>query len=276
MPRARAVDTAIITVTTTTTATITATMPTMARRNPATASSLFGRADPAPAMTEDAALYRLMTWLTPSFPVGAFSYSHGLEWSIEAGVVRDRATLAAWIADLVTSGGGRSDAILLAEAWRASQELDLTRLAAANALALALAPSAERHLETAMQGRAFATAIADAWPCHPILRLRGHETDAIAYPVAAGAAAAGHDLPLPSVLHAYLHAFVANLVSAGVRLVPLGQTDGQRALAALEPTVAATAAAAAGSSLDDLGGAAFSADIASMRHETQYTRLFRS
>jgi urease accessory protein len=227
-------------------------------------------------MTADAALYRLMTWLTPSFPVGAFSYSHGLEWAVEAGAVRDRATLVAWIEDLVTGGSGRNDAILLAEAWAASQESDRTRLVAANALALALAASSERRLETAMQGRAFAAAIADAWPCQPILRLRAHETDAIAYPVAVGAAAAGHDLPLPSVLQAYLHAFVANLVSGGVRLIPLGQTDGQRALAALEPTVAATAARAVGASLDDLGGAAFSADIASMRHETQYTRLFRS
>ena len=77
-------------------------------------------------------------------------------------------------------------------------------------------------------------------------------------------------------LNAYLHAVTANLISAGVRLIPLGQTEGQRVLAALEPVAAATAQRALATSLDDVGGAAFRADIASMQHETQYTRLFRT
>jgi urease accessory protein len=227
-------------------------------------------------MTTEAVLYRLLSWLTPSFPVGAFSYSHGLEWAVEAGAVRDRITLVGWIEDLVGGGSGRNDAILLAESWHAARAADWQRLAEANALALALAPSAERHLETAMQGRAFAAAIAESWTCRPIDRLVAAAGATIAYPVAVGAAAAGHDLPLDGVLPAYLHAFVANLVSAGVRLIPLGQTDGQRAIVALETSVAAAAAEALDATPADLGGAAFAADIASMRHETQYTRLFRS
>jgi urease accessory protein len=97
-----------------------------------------------------------------------------------------------------------------------------------------------------------------------------------AYPVAVGAAAAGHRVALRPALLAFLHALAANLISAGVRLIPLGQTDGQRVLAALEPVIAATAARALSIPLDNIGGAAFRADLASLRHETQYTRLFRS
>ena len=156
------------------------------------------------------------------------------------------------------------------------QESEWDRLDAVNALALALSPSRERHLETAMQGRSFAAAIGDSWPCAAVVALRQRTGTDIAYPVAVGAAAAGHGIPLDAVVAAYLHGFVANLVSAGVRLVPLGQTDGQRALVALETAVAAAARQALLSDLDDLGGAMFRADIGSMKHETQYTRLFRS
>jgi urease accessory protein len=227
-------------------------------------------------LTTDRTLYRLMTWLTPAFPVGAFAFSHGLEWAMEAVVVRDRSTLMAWIEDLLSAGGGRNDAIVLAESWRAAHAGDAARLAVINALALALAPSAERHLETAAQGRAFAAAIAESWPCAAVVALRVQAGADIAYPVAVGTAAAGHGLPLASALQAYLHAFAANQVSAGVRLIPLGQTDAQRVLAALEPVVARMTQIAGGATLEDLGGSAFMADIASLRHETQHTRLFRS
>ncbi|MCH2396064.1 urease accessory protein UreF [Oceanibaculum sp.] len=224
----------------------------------------------------EATLYRLMTWLTPSFPVGAFSYSHGLEWAVEVGDIGDLDSLTGWLRDLLEWGSGRNDAILLAEAWRASVASAWDRLDAVNGLALALLPSRERHLETAMQGRSFAVAIAAAWPCAAVGELQRRAGTDIAYPVAVGTAAAGHGIPLDAILAAYLHGFVANLVSAGVRLVPLGQTDGQRALVALEAAVAGTARQALASDLDDLGGAMFRADIGSMKHETQYTRLFRS
>lgn len=223
-----------------------------------------------------ATLYRLMTWLTPSFPVGAFSYSHGLEWAVEVGDIGDLDSLTSWLRDLLEWGSGRNDAILLAEAWRAASAGAWDRLDAVNGLALALSPSRERHLETAMQGRSFAAAIAAAWPCAAVGEVQRRAGTDIAYPVAVGAAAAGHGIPLDAILAAYLHGFVANLVSAGVRLVPLGQTDGQRALVALEAAVAGAARQALTGDLDDLGGAMFRADIGSMKHETQYTRLFRS
>ncbi len=227
-------------------------------------------------MSGEAALYRLMTWLTPCFPVGAFSYSHGLEWAIDRGTIRTTAQLGDWIGTLLRHGSGRNDAILCAAAWRAVSAADWPALRDLAELALALAPTAERHLETRQQGRAFASAIAAGWPCAAMTRLIALTEEEIAYPIAVGTAAAGHGLALPETLGGYLHAFASTLVSVGLRLIPLGQTDGQRLLAALEPAVATTAAEAAQCDVEDLGSAALLADIASMNHETQYSRLFRS
>ena len=222
------------------------------------------------------ALYRLMAWLSPSFPVGAFSYSSGLEWAVEAGDIKDAASLQRWLTVIIGEGGVFCDAALFAHAHRAVTGNDAAQLRRAAELAAALAPSKERHLETTSQGRAFVEAVRAAWPCAALDRLPAASDGAIAYPIAVAVTAAGHGVPLAPALHAYLHAAAANLISAGVRLIPLGQTDGQRVLAALEPVIAAAAARAVATALDDIGGAAFRADLAAMRHETQYTRLFRS
>jgi urease accessory protein len=222
------------------------------------------------------ALYRLMAWLSPAFPVGAFSYSSGIEWAVEAGDIEDAATLRQWLAVVVAEGGVSCDAAIFANAHRATQAGDDAALRAVAAFAVALCPSKERHLDTTSQGRAFVEAAGAAWPCAALDRLATVWDGAIAYPVAVAVTAAGHRVPLAPALQAYLHAAAANLISAGVRLIPLGQTDGQRVLAALEPVVAAAAERATATPLDDIGGAAFRADLASTRHETQYTRLFRS
>jgi urease accessory protein len=220
-----------------------------------------------------AALYRLQAWLSPGYPVGAFSFSSGLEWAIEAGDIADAPSLQRWIAVILSGGGGFCDAVFFVHAHHAIEQDDDKALAAVAELALAFAPSKERHLETTAQGGAFLTATRAAWPCAALNRLG---TGACTYPVAVGAASAGHGISLAPALAAYLHALAANLISAGVRLIPLGQTDGQRVLAALEPIVAATAERALVTPLDEVGSAAFRADLASLRHETQYTRLFRS
>ena len=225
---------------------------------------------------EAAALYRLMVWLSPAYPVGAFSYSSGIEWAVEAGDIRDADTLRAWLAVMLADGGGFCDAVLFAHAHRAATTGDDKALRAVAELAAALTPSKERHLETTAQGNAFVEATRAAWPCAALDRLKAVWDGPVAYPVAVAVAAAGHDIALAPALAAYLQAVAANWVSAGVRLIPLGQTQGQRVLAALEPVVAATAARALQAKLDDIGSAAFRADIASARHETQYTRLFRS
>jgi urease accessory protein len=223
-----------------------------------------------------AALYRLQAWLSPAYPVGAFSFSSGLEWAVEAGDVKDATTLQRWLATILADGGGFCDAVFFVHAHRAVAHLDDNALAAVTELAVAFAPSKERHLETTAQGSAFLAATRAAWPCAALDRLPGVPAGPCAYPVAVGVAAAGHDIPLAPALATYLHALAANLISAGARLIPLGQTDGQRVLAALEPVIAATAARALATPLEEIGSAAFRADLASLRHETQYTRLFRS
>jgi urease accessory protein len=166
--------------------------------------------------------------------------------------------------------------VLFTNAHRAAASGNDVLLRETAELAAALSPSKERHLETTSQGRAFIEAARAAWPCAALDRLASVWDGAVAYPVAVGVTAAGHGIALDAALGAYLHAVTANLISAGVRLIPLGQTDGQRLLAALEPVVAATTARSLTTLLDQVGGAAFRADLASMHHETQYTRLFRS
>jgi urease accessory protein len=221
-------------------------------------------------------LYRLMAWLSPSFPVGAFSYSSGLEWAVEAGDITDAATLQRWLGVVIRDGGVFCDAVLFAHAHRAIADRNDDLLHEAAALAVALCPSRERHLETTSQGRAFVEAAHAAWDCAALDRLAAVWDGAVAYPLAVAVTAAGHGVPRAPALHAFLNAAAANLISAGVRLVPLGQTDGQRVLAALEPAIADTASRATATALEDIGSAALRADIAAMRHETQYTRLFRS
>jgi len=221
-------------------------------------------------------LYRLMAWLSPAFPVGAFSYSSGIEWAVEAGDIKDACTLQDWLAVMLAEGGGFCDAVLFAHAARAAANIDGESLRDVAELAAAFAPSKERHLETTAQGNAFVEAVRAAWPCSAIDRLGKVWTGPVAYPVAVAVAAAGHGIAVEPALAAYLQAVAANWVSAGVRLIPLGQTDGQRVLAALEAVVGAAARRALAASLDDLGSSAFRADLAGARHETQYTRLFRS
>jgi urease accessory protein len=226
--------------------------------------------------SEAAALYRLMTWLSPSFPVGAFSYSSGIEWAVESGDIADAASLSDWLAAMLAEGSGFCDGVFLAQAHRAASSREDQVLRDVAELAAASVPSRERYLETSAQGRAFLEAARAAWNGDRLEQTFALCGDVIVYPVAVGLVSAAHCIPLPPTMHAFLHALTSNWISAGARLVPLGQTDSQRVLALLEPVVAATAGRAMDASLDDLGSATFRADLASMRHETQYTRLFRS
>jgi urease accessory protein len=218
----------------------------------------------------------LLLWLSPAFPIGSFAYSHGLEWAVEAGDIADAASLSAWLGDLLHFGAPRADAILFACAFRAAHSSNWTAVHEINALAVALAGSSERRLETSAQGGAFLSAMRAAWTCPALEHLPAAGGDSIAYPIAVGVAAAGHRLDLGLSLQAFVLSLFANFVSAAVRLGAIGQTDGQKTLAGILPDVRRLAEEAASAGLDDLGGCAFRSDIAAMRHETQYSRLFRS
>jgi urease accessory protein len=237
-------------------------------RGPADGSALLG--------ADAAALYRLMTWLSPAFPVGSFSYSSGIEWAVEAGDISDAATLRGWLAAMLTDGSGFCDGVFLAHAYGAVQASDYSTLRDVAELAAAFVPSRERQLEASTQGRAFIETARAAWTSPELEQALAPCEGALVYSIAVGVVASAHGIALQPTLHAFLHAVVSNWISAGSRLIPLGQTDSQRLLAALEPVVAATAERAMCATLDDLGSATFRADLASLRHETQYTRLFRS
>ena len=216
------------------------------------------------AMTENSSLLTMLQWLSPAFPIGAFAYSHGLEWAIEAGHVKDALSLQLWFEDLITLGSGRSDAILVALAYQAEDRAALKNL---NDLALALSPSAERRSETVLQGDAFGQTVKDVWNL---------DAQGLSYPVAVGYSARCEGLQRKEITAAYLQAFVANLISAAVRLVPLGQTQGQRVLHVLMPDIQKVALEALSATEDDLTSAAFLSDIASMCHETLKTRIFKT
>lgn len=224
---------------------------------------------------EPAALHKLLAWTSPGYPIGAFSYSHGLEQAVEDGAVTNAAQLVAYVCASLERGCAFIDAVMFTHAWRAA-----SNPAALDALAdeaAAWRASSELALESRQQGAAFLSATRKAWP-HPGLDAFAATRAGrpIPHAVAAGLACALHDIPLAVALEAFLHGFAANLVSAGVRLIPLGQTDGQIALARLAPVVSATSGRALVAGLDDLGSSAAMLDLFSMRHETQYTRLFRS
>jgi urease accessory protein len=228
------------------------------------------------AEAEHSAALPLLIWLSPTFPVGAFAYSHGLEWAVEAGDIVDAPSLQDWLVDLLAFGAPRSDAILFAAAFRAAEAAYWPELMQINALAVALTASAERRLEATAQGAAFVAAARAAWDCEPLRRFDQAADGRIAYSAAVAAAASGHALPLDVSLEAFILAQAANLVSAALRLGPIGQTDGQKILAALPPHIRGLAREARSANLADLGGCAFRSDIAAMRHESQYSRLFRS
>jgi urease accessory protein len=226
-------------------------------------------------MTIDAALFRLLVWSSPSYPTGAFSYSHGLEWAVENGSVRNAVGLVEYVSAVLERGGGWVDAVLFVHAWRvAGNAAALDEIAE---LAAAFRASSETALESRQQGAAFLATTRQAWP-HPLLEdfSSAQRDRPVAHAVAMAVACAAHQVPLERALLAYLHAFAANLVSAGLRIVPLGQTDGQISMARLAPVVAGVCERALRTSLDDLGTCAPGLELCSLAHETQYTRLFRS
>lgn len=214
-------------------------------------------------------LMRLLTWMSPAFPIGAFSYSGGLEAAVHDKRVSDAASLKGWISQLIERGSLWNDAVLLNEASKlADNQAALIEL---SELGLAMAGSAVRYREMLLLGQAFCNA-ASAWPV-PVLALLPKD---VPYAVAVGAIGAGNGLATKSVLIAYLHSGASQLVSAGIRLGVCGQVQGVSILAALEEVIEGISAQALTSTLDDLGTATIGAEISSLRHEKLHSRLFRS
>jgi urease accessory protein len=218
---------------------------------------------------------RLQSWLSPSFPNGAYSYSHGLEWAAEAGYIHDRSSLVDWLEADLCHGSGRNEAIFFGEAYRCVIEGDRAGLTRVAELSAAFRGTSEFALESSQQAAACLTTLHQVWP-HRILDLLLEMSCQPVLAVVLGARSAGERIPLGTALPAFLHSYVANLVIAGVRLIPLGQTDGQLAISALEDAILSTGLQGSRATLDNLGSAGFMVEFASIAHETQYTRLFRS
>jgi urease accessory protein len=225
------------------------------------------------------ALLRLQSWLSPAFPTGAYSYSHGLEWAVEAGHVHDRQSLVDWLEADLRYGSGRNEAIFFVEAWRCAINDNQTTLVEIAELAAAFRGTSEFALESSQQAMACLRTLREVWPDLVLDRVSAafcerHVQPALA--VVLGVRLAGQGIPASLALPAFVQSYIANLVTVGVRLIPLGQTQGQLAIAELEEAVVAASAEGGVATIHDLGSAAFMVDLASMAHETQYTRLFRS
>jgi urease accessory protein len=225
------------------------------------------------------ALLRQQSWLSPAFPTGSYSYSHGIEWAVESGHIHDRKSLVDWLEADLCYGSGRNEAIFFIEAWRCAKENKCDDLLKIAELAAAFRGTSEFALETSQQAASCLATLRRVWPDSFIETLSDLLSELGISPVLSivlGVRAARQDIPATLSLPAFLQSYLANLITAGVRLVPLGQTDGQLAIAELEPAVLRVAGQAGCATIHDLGSAGFIVDLASASHETQYTRLFRS
>jgi urease accessory protein len=224
-------------------------------------------------------LLRQQSWFSPAFPTGSYSYSHGIEWAVEAGQIHDRTSLVDWLDADLRYGSGRNEAIFFIEAWRSATDDDCDKLLEIAELAAVFRGTSEFALESSQQGAACLTTLRCVWPDPLIESLSALLSELRIAPVLSvvlGVRAAKQAIATTLALPAFLQSYLANLVTAGVRLIPLGQTDGQLAIAGLEEAVLTASAQAEQTTMQDLGSAAFMVDLASASHETQYTRLFRS
>jgi urease accessory protein len=212
-------------------------------------------------MHTDLKFMTVMQWMSPAFPIGAFAYSHGLEWAIDKDHVSNGEKLQKWITDLLEYGSLRTDAIFISLILRGH---DVRKM---NELSMALCPAGERLLETKLQGSAFAKVIEDVWQ---------QDIGELSLPIAVALAAKNQSIEQDLILPAYLHAFCSNLISAAIRLIPIGQTEGQRIMLELYPTISDLVKTASESEIDDLNSACFFSDVSAMEHEYLQPRIFKT
>lgn len=222
-------------------------------------------------------LVRLLHLASPALPVGAFSYSQGLEWAVESGAVTSEAAAQAWIRDALHFALARCEApalIGLLRAWKAGDVAEVARL---NAEFIATRETAELRAETLQMGYSLARLLRDLPDTPEHTKAALLNLSEIAFPTPWAAAAAHWQIEEADAANAYLWAWLENQVMAAVKLVPLGQTAGQRMLVALAedlPALAQEAVRRADS--EDWENFTPGMTLASCQHETQYTRLFRS
>jgi urease accessory protein len=221
-------------------------------------------------------LARLLQLASPALPVGAFSYSQGLEWAIEEGTVRDEATALAWIGDLLEHNLGRFEAPLLARLMAAWQGNDLAMVRQLNELLLASRESAELRAETLQMGYSLVRLLREFGDFPADILSALDAMGDVGFPTAWSAAAAAWNIPAEEALTAYLWAWAENQAMGALKAVPLGQSAGQRILLALGARVPGIAQRALTLDAEAWSNLAPGFAIASCRHETQYSRLFRS
>ena len=223
------------------------------------------------------ALLRLMQLVSPALPVGAYTYSQGLEWAVESGRIRDEASAGAWIGDLMRHGIGRFEAPLVAllmRHWANGNGAEITRL---NADFLASRESAELRAETVQMGFSLNRLLADLRdPTLDRLRSGLAEFPEIAFPTVWAGLAAAWSIDPQTAVCGYLWAWAENQVMAALKAVPLGQASGQRLLAELGQAVPAIAETALTLNECDWSNLTPAFSLCCTRHENQYSRLFRS
>ena len=202
----------------------------------------------------------LQTWFSPAFPTGAFSYSHGMESAIQDNLIDDAGSLRSWIISLLSYGSGRNDGLFLKAAYEGVDE--------ANALCLASCGSKERLRETTELGQSFSRVVRANYD----VKL----PDRTAYPVAVGMTAKQIDLDLALTLQSYLQAFASNLISVGIRTIPIGQQAGQDCMIGLYPIIENMTKKIKSESLNELGSATFVSDLMAIKHENSVPRIYRT
>lgn len=201
----------------------------------------------------------LFSWFSPNFPIGSFNFSHGLEAAVEMKFINDSFTLENWISNLITDGSGKTDVILLSNAYRGKN---------VNELALALCPSKERWIESIKLGKSFSKNIRENWSYNI--------EDDLAFPVALGKAGSFFSIPLDQLLTIFLQSFVSNLITFGMKHIPLGQSAGQKILINLIPVIQAQSMKYKNYDIKDIGSSAFISDLASMYHENLKNRIYQT
>jgi urease accessory protein len=201
----------------------------------------------------------LFSWFSPNFPIGSFNFSHGLEAAVEMKFIHDSFTLENWISNLITDGSGKTDVILLSNAYRGKN---------INELALALCPSKERWIESIKLGKSFSKNIRDNWSYNI--------EDELAFPVALGKAGSFFSIPLDQLLIIFLQSFASNLITFGMKHIPLGQSAGQKILINLIPVIQAQSMKYKNYDITDIGSSAFISDLASMYHENLKNRIYQT